>query len=133
MLRWVSEKLTAGRGGILRVFRRATTDKPRVSSLPLNPKVLIGVTAALLSASAGLLNPFHFSSLLPGQRSLAVTSRPASPKIVTYTTTLVEQQIKRKVYPYSLVPGGALDVTQAKHLMSDPAIKVSTRTLIWRS
>jgi hypothetical protein len=124
MLRWVSEKLTAGRGGILRVLGRAADAEPGVSPSPLNPKLLVGIAAALLSASVGLLNPFHFASMLPGQRSIALSSRPASPKIVAYATTLVEQQVKRKVYPYSLVPGGAMDVTQARHLMSDPAIKV---------
>lgn len=37
---------------------------------------------------------------------------------------MVEQQVKRKVYPYSIVPGGAENVIQAKRFMADPAIKV---------
>lgn len=35
---------------------------------------------------------------------------------------MVERQITRKVYPYSIVPGGAEDVRAAKRAMQDPAI-----------
>ena len=33
------------------------------------------------------------------------------------------REVKRKVYPYSIVPGGAEDVLQAKRAMTDPAVK----------
>jgi hypothetical protein len=36
---------------------------------------------------------------------------------------MVVEQVKRKVYPYSIVPGGAENVHQAKVAMTDPAIK----------
>ena len=36
---------------------------------------------------------------------------------------MVVEQVKRKVYPYSIVPGGAEDLFAAKRAMSDPAIK----------
>lgn len=36
---------------------------------------------------------------------------------------MVVQRVKRKVYPYSIVPGGAENVHEAKIDMSDPAVK----------
>jgi hypothetical protein len=36
---------------------------------------------------------------------------------------MVLEQVKRKVYPYSIVPGGAENVRQAKVAMADPAIR----------
>jgi hypothetical protein len=36
---------------------------------------------------------------------------------------MVVEEVKRKVYPYSIVPGGAQDLHQAKVAMADPAIK----------
>jgi len=37
---------------------------------------------------------------------------------------MVAEEVKRKVYPYSIVPGGAENVNQAKRFMADPGIKV---------
>jgi hypothetical protein len=42
-----------------------------------------------------------------------------------YRTVMVVKQAKRKVYPYSIVPGGAENVHEAKIDMSDPAVKVN--------
>jgi hypothetical protein len=36
---------------------------------------------------------------------------------------MVVEQVKRKVYPYSIVPGGAGDVREAKLAMTDPSVK----------
>ena len=44
---------------------------------------------------------------------------------VKYATVMVVQQVKRKVYPYSIVPGGADNVLQAKQAMSEPAIRAN--------
>ena len=38
-------------------------------------------------------------------------------------TTMVVTSEKRKVYPYSIVPGGARTVLEAKRAMSDPAVR----------
>ena len=38
-------------------------------------------------------------------------------------TTVVAKTVKRKVYPYSVVPGGASNLREAKQAMSDPAVK----------
>ncbi len=47
--------------------------------------------------------------------------RPA--EAVRNQTTLVVTHEKRKVYPYSIVPGGAASLKEAKRAMSDPAVR----------
>jgi len=76
----------------------------------------------LLSITAALLTPAMVSPpTLPWRTP--VTPRLAAAAPVTYRTTMVVEQVKRKVYPYSIVPGGAENVHQAKVAMTDPAIK----------
>lgn len=38
---------------------------------------------------------------------------------------MVARQVKRKVYPYSMVPGGAANVHEARIEMSDPAVRAN--------
>ncbi len=38
---------------------------------------------------------------------------------------MVMEQVKRKVYPYSIVPGGAEDVRQAKLAMTNPTVRAN--------
>lgn len=47
--------------------------------------------------------------------------RAATP--VAYQTVMVVERVKRKVYPYSIVPGGAENLHEAKLAMSDVAVK----------
>jgi len=58
---------------------------------------------------------------LPWRRPALESRFDTSP--VAYRTTMVLEQVKRKVYPYSIVPGGAENVRQAKVAMADPAIR----------
>jgi hypothetical protein len=44
---------------------------------------------------------------------------------VAYVTTMVVKDAKRKVYPYSIVPGGAETLLEAKHAITDPAVKAN--------
>jgi hypothetical protein len=90
----------------------------------LDPKVLAGVLFGLLSVTAGLLVPVLASRKLPWRPALPVAKRLAPGTTVFYETTMVAGQVKRKVYPYSIVPGGADDLNQAKRFMADPAIQV---------
>ncbi len=53
---------------------------------------------------------------------VAVRHAVTEPAVV-YETVMVVKQVKRKVYPYSMVPGGAENVHEAKIEMSDPAVK----------
>lgn len=64
--------------------------------------------------------------LLPWTHPLSLESRlPASKTPVMYQTTMVIEQSTRKVYPYSMVPGGALDLDEAKRAMNDPSVKAN--------
>ncbi|MGB6945448.1 MAG: hypothetical protein WBE37_23830 [Bryobacteraceae bacterium] len=44
---------------------------------------------------------------------------------VTLENMIVVQQGTRRVYPYSIVPGGALSLDEAKQAMHDPAVKAN--------
>lgn len=46
-----------------------------------------------------------------------------------YRTVMVVKQVKRKVYPYSIVPGGAENVHEAKIDMTDPAVRAHYASL----
>jgi hypothetical protein len=78
-----------------------------------------------MSVTAAVLGPFLPTSHgEPRPSNLANRARSiAAP--VTYVTTMVVEQVKRKVYPYSIMPGGADNLRDAKRLMSDPAIKAN--------
>jgi hypothetical protein len=83
---------------------------------------MAGVLACLLSLAAGLLTPAIVSPpRLPWHHPSKQTIRAAAP--VSYVTTMVMEQVKRKVYPYSIVPGGAEDVRQARQSMTEPAVQ----------
>jgi hypothetical protein len=87
--------------------------------------MLAGVLAGLLSVAAVLLTPAIVSpSKLPWRYQAGLASRSSPNRTVSYETTMVTEQVKRKVYPYSIVPGGAENLNQAKRFMADPAIKV---------
>jgi hypothetical protein len=122
ILCWVCERLLADRGGICHLCRQEAQKDPEVPRFHLDLPKFAGVLLALVSLAAGLLAPAVVSPRsLPFRSHTALLFHRATP--VAYVTTMVEQQVKRKVYPYSIVPGGAEDVRQAKLSMSDPAIK----------
>ena len=50
---------------------------------------------------------------------------PSIESPVIYTRTMLEERLTRKVYPYSIVPGGAETLYEAKRAMHDPATKVN--------
>jgi hypothetical protein len=78
---------------------------------------LLGIASSLIAAAVVT------HRTLPWSHRLALdTSFPTAKSPVTYETTMVVEQTSRKVYPYSIVPGGADSVDEAKRAMSDPAI-----------
>lgn len=122
MLCWVCERLVADRGGICHICRREVQKDSPTPRLHLQPAKLAGVLIGILSLAAGLLTPALVSPpSLPAHRPSNLETPTAEP--VSYVTTMVVEQVKRKVYPYSIVPGGAQDLLQAKRSMTDPAIK----------
>lgn len=121
---WLCERLAADRGGACYACRRAIWNDTPTPWLRRDAARLTGVLAAVLIVSAAVLTPAVVSPptlpwrTLPVQRHLA--ARP-----IAYVTTMVVEQVKRKVFPYSIVPGGAADVLQAKWAMADPAVKAN--------
>ncbi len=84
------------------------------------------VIAGLFSITVGLLTPAVVSpQKLPWRAHINVVKHTAEIVPVSYQTTMVVEEVKRKIYPYSIVPGGAEDLAQAKRFMSDPAVKAN--------
>ncbi len=119
MLCWVCERLLADRGGVCHICRREVQKDSEAPRLYAQPAKLAGVLVGLLSLAAGLHSP---AVVAPSARPPSNLETSVSPP-VSYVTTMVVKQQNRKVYPYSIVPGGAEDVRQAKQSMTDPAIK----------
>lgn len=76
-----------------------------------------GVLAGLLCVAMGLSMPTRVSS------HFVAPLQPILHQPIRFQTTMVTEEVKRKVFPYSIVPGGAEDVHHAKIAMSDPAVK----------
>jgi hypothetical protein len=63
---------------------------------------------------------------LPWSHSLTLQGRlPSSNSPVTYQTSMVVEQVTRNVYPFSIVPGGAENLDEAKRAMKDPAVRAN--------
>jgi hypothetical protein len=79
----------------------------------------------LASMAAGALSPGMRLPPPPPAHQLTILVSHASSAMVpiAYITTMMVEQVKRKVYPYSIVPGGAADVREAKVAMTDPSVK----------
>jgi hypothetical protein len=120
-------KQLANRGGVCDICRRrilqdpvAPRLRPRVWTLAVVLVGLLGVTSSLIAAAVVTHQTLPWSHRLSLQSHLA-----SSPPPVIYEIAMVLEQTTRKVYPYSLVPGGALNLEEARQAMNDPAIKVN--------
>jgi hypothetical protein len=119
---WLCEARLAERGGVCHACRLRVRDADPAPKLRLGLSRLAGVLAALLSISAAMLTPALVSPpTLPWRHLISHSRLTATP--VTYRTTMVMDEVKRKVYPYSIVPGGAANVHEAKVAMTDPAVQ----------
>jgi hypothetical protein len=122
MLCWVCERLRADRGRICHICRREVQKDSFSPRLHQQPAKLAGVLIGVLSLAASVLAPALVSPpALPAPHPSNLEIPAAVP--VSYVTTMVVEQVKRKIYPYSIVPGGAEDLRQAIRSMTDPAIK----------
>jgi hypothetical protein len=81
---------------------------------------LAGVTAGLASIAVALFVPALVSPHAMAWRPHANVERRVPPP-VAYVTAMVTTEVKRKVFPYSLVPGGAENVREARAAMTEPA------------
>jgi len=120
---WPSKLFTAAQEFVSRSFRAALRDSA-ASKTELPVWKLGGILISLLSAAAGLVLPGVVSHPKSQWFHSAPVSARHAPVPIAYETTMVVEQVKRKVYPYSIVPGGAENVLQARQYMSNPGIKV---------
>src|SRR5277367_953059 len=128
------QRQPADRGEVCDACRLHVLRNPAAPSLRPRVWTLAGFVILLLTLTSSLIAgvvmtkhalpwqrlewPQRFSRGLSLQRRSASAKRP-----VTYETTMVVEEVRRKVYPYSMVPGGAESVDEAKRAMSDPALK----------
>lgn len=124
MLCWVCERLRADRGGVCHVCRQAVRNPAAVKARRGTLRIA-AVLAGVVSVAASVLTPAVVSPPpLPWRTASNLEIRRTVPALpIRYVTTMVEQEVKRRVYPYSIVPGGAEDVRQARIAMTDPAVK----------
>jgi hypothetical protein len=111
------QKLEADHGGVCNICRRhvlkdasAPTLHPGIWKLAVILVGIITVTSSLIAAAVVM------HRTLPWRHG-------ANP--VTYQVAMVVEQVTRKVYPYSIVPGGAENLDDAKRAMNDPAVKAN--------
>lgn len=99
----------ADRGGICGACRQRVLEEPVVPTLRPRVWVLAVVLVGFLSIGSSLIAAAVMTHLLhPWQSSLPPTTSP-----VIYSASVIEQRT-RTVYPYSIVPGGAENLDEAK-------------------
>jgi len=95
-------------------------------TLPLRPWKFAAVLVAVVGVAAGSLTPGMSLPAPPSPHPSNLQKRALSTRArIVYVTTMVVEQVKRKVYPYSIVPGGAENLREARQAMTDPAIKAN--------
>ncbi len=119
------QRHAADRGGVCNACRRRVLKDP--VSPTLRPRIwtLAGLLVGLLSIGSSLIAAAvmaHHS--LPWSHSLTLQGQlPPSKSPVTYQTSMVEELVTREVYPFSIVPGGAENLDEARRAMKDPTIQ----------
>ncbi len=119
----VCQKHMADRGGVCNACRRRVlkdpvtpTLRPRIWILAALLVGFLGIGSSLIAAAVMTHQTLPWSHRLRLQGGL-----PPSKSPVTYQTSTVVEQVTRKVYPFSIVPGGAENLDEAKRAMQDPA------------
>ena len=120
----VCQKPVADRGGVCDTCRHgilkgpvAPTLRPRVWKVAGLLVGLLSVASSLIAAAIMTHQPFPWS--LPAWR-IPSTKRP-----VAYEISMEVEPITRKVFPYSIVPGGAENLDEARRAMIDPGVKTN--------
>lgn len=124
MLCWLCQEMKPDRGGLCHVCRRAL--QPNPDTPPRDSRLIVAVAVTgLMMVAVGLLGPAAISPLSAPRRNVAHAAppRPSVDTPIGYRTVMVVEQVKRKVYPYSIVAGGAENLREAKIAMSDPAVQ----------
>jgi hypothetical protein len=125
------EKLAAEHGGVCGSCRRRILKNPAAPMPCAGVWQLAGLLIGLLIITSGLIAGAvvtHHASLLllPWTDHFSPESRLSSgnPPVI-YETAIVIEQATRKVYPYSIVPGGALNLDEARRAMNQPSVKAT--------
>jgi hypothetical protein len=90
----------------------APTLRPRIWMLSALLVVFLSIGSSLIAAA-----------VITGQTFLWMHGQvPTGKSPLTYQTSTVVEQVTRKVYPFSIVPGGAENLDEAKRAMQDQVI-----------
>lgn len=117
--------VAANRGGVCDGCRRSILLNFPVPALRPGIWKMAGVFVTLLAIASTLI-----AAALVTLAPIPWRPRPSSasrlPQLAAaHEVAMVVQQTTRKVYPYSLVPGGAENLDEAKRAMNDPAVKAN--------
>jgi hypothetical protein len=114
------QKELADRGGVCYACRFRFLKDPVPPTARPGGWILAGLSIILLSVSSSLIAAAVILHQTPPRLSANSTSAP-----VAYEMTMVVAPETRKVFPYSIVPGGAENLDEAKRAMNDPAVKAN--------
>ncbi len=117
------QKLLADHGGVCdscrtHILKNLVAPTPR-ATLWKSAAVLVGLLSITSVLIAAAVLTHH---TLPWR--LNPQARSAKPSLI-YETVMALEREKRKVYPYSIVPGGALSLDEARQAMKDPAVRAN--------
>jgi len=110
------ERHAADRGGVCNFCRRRILRDPIAPAMPSRVWKVAGLLTGLLAVSSMLI-----AAVVMTRRAPVARLPPAKPTVIT----MVVEQRTRNVYPYSIVPGGALTLEEARQAMNDPAVKAN--------
>jgi hypothetical protein len=112
----------ADRGGVCDACRRRLLEDPAAPTLRPRVWALAGLVVFFLTIGSSLIAAAVMThrSLPWRHDSILSTKSP-----ITYQNRLVVEQTTRTVYPYSIVPGGAENLDEAKRAMNDPAVRAN--------
>jgi hypothetical protein len=128
MVCWLCQRRRPDRGGICQACRRTLLPDSRAPEVRTRFRSA-AIGAALLIVALAVVAPALTSVPRFARHAAAhlathkAARHPATETPVMYQTVMVVRQVKRKVYPYSMVPGGAENVHEARIEMSDPAVR----------
>jgi hypothetical protein len=121
------QRHAADRGEVCNACRRrvlkdpvAPTPRPRIWMLAALLVGFLSICSSLIAAA------IMTHQTLPWSHSLTLQGRlPPSESPVTYQTSMVEELVTRRVYPFSIVPGGTENLDEAKRAMKEPALQAN--------
>jgi hypothetical protein len=114
------QTVMADRGGVCYACRFRFLKDPVPPTARPGVWILAALCIILLSVSSSLIGAAVMLRQTP-RRSSAESPSP----LVAYEMTMVVAPQTRKVFPYSIVPGGAQNLDEAKQAMNDPAVKAN--------